>query len=77
LRNVDLHVFKFLTTVFEARYPETLGVVLIHNAPFVFWGKLKLSESHGISTSLIGLPVLWLPRGLASCERLDGPRCRE
>lgn len=45
LRNVDLHVFKFLTTVFEARYPETLGVVLIHNAPFVFWGKLKLSES--------------------------------
>ncbi|CAI6094661.1 unnamed protein product [Clonostachys chloroleuca] len=37
LRNVDLHVFKFLTTVFEARYPETLGVVLIHNAPFVFW----------------------------------------
>ncbi|CAH0017827.1 unnamed protein product [Clonostachys rhizophaga] len=38
LRNVDLHVVKFLTTVFEARYPETLGVVLIHNAPFVFWG---------------------------------------
>ncbi|CAG9988674.1 unnamed protein product [Clonostachys byssicola] len=38
LRNMDLHVLKFLTTVFEARYPETLGVVLIHNAPFVFWG---------------------------------------
>ncbi|VUC23486.1 unnamed protein product [Clonostachys rosea] len=38
LRNMDLHVFKFLITVFEARYPETLGVVLIHNAPFVFWG---------------------------------------
>ncbi|KAJ8116046.1 hypothetical protein ONZ43_g4525 [Nemania bipapillata] len=29
---------RFLVSVFEARYPETLGVVLIHNAPFVFWG---------------------------------------
>jgi len=38
LKNMDFHVVKFLVTVFEARYPETLGVVLIHNAPFVFWG---------------------------------------
>lgn len=39
LKNMDFHVVKFLVQVFEARYPETLGIVLIHNAPFVFWGK--------------------------------------
>jgi hypothetical protein len=38
LKNMDFHVVKFLVQVFEARYPEYLGVVLIHNAPFVFWG---------------------------------------
>ncbi|KAI1749335.1 CRAL/TRIO domain-containing protein [Xylaria castorea] len=38
LKNMDYHVVKFLISVFEARYPETLGVVLIHNAPFIFWG---------------------------------------
>ncbi|KAI1858739.1 hypothetical protein JX265_010401 [Neoarthrinium moseri] len=38
LRNMDFHVVKFLVSVFEARYPETLGLVLIHSAPFVFWG---------------------------------------
>lgn len=40
LKNMDFHVVKFLLQVFEARYPETLGVVLIHNAPFVFSGLL-------------------------------------
>lgn len=38
LKNMDFHVVKFLVQVFEARYPEYLGVVLIHNAPFIFWG---------------------------------------
>ncbi|CAI6031113.1 unnamed protein product [Clonostachys chloroleuca] len=38
LRNMDFHVVKFLIQTLEARYPETLGVVLVHNAPFVFWG---------------------------------------
>lgn len=38
LKNMDFHVVKFLVSVFEARYPETLGLILIHNAPFVFWG---------------------------------------
>ncbi|KAI1317930.1 CRAL/TRIO domain-containing protein [Xylariaceae sp. FL0255] len=38
LKNMDFHVVRFLVSVFEARYPETLGLVLIHNAPFVFWG---------------------------------------
>ncbi|KAL2194761.1 CRAL-TRIO domain-containing protein [Corynascus similis CBS 632.67] len=38
LKNMDFHVVKFLVQVFEARYPEYLGVVLVHNAPFIFWG---------------------------------------
>ena len=44
LKNMDFHVVKFLVQVFEARYPEYLGVVLVHNAPFIFWG---LSHLHG------------------------------
>ncbi|KAF7541393.1 hypothetical protein G7054_g553 [Neopestalotiopsis clavispora] len=38
LKNMDFHVVKFLLLIFESKYPETLGLVLIHNAPFVFWG---------------------------------------
>ncbi|KAI1112115.1 CRAL-TRIO domain-containing protein [Nemania sp. NC0429] len=38
LNNMDYDVIQFLVSVFEARYPETLGVVIIHNAPWVFWG---------------------------------------
>lgn len=42
LKNMDFHVVKFLVQVFEARYPEYLGVVLVHNAPFIFWGTRHL-----------------------------------
>ncbi|KAL2130258.1 hypothetical protein VTI74DRAFT_6697 [Chaetomium olivicolor] len=42
LKNMDFHVVKFLVQVFEARYPECLGVVLVHNAPFIFWGIWKM-----------------------------------
>ncbi|KAI1823760.1 CRAL-TRIO domain-containing protein [Xylaria intraflava] len=38
LANMDFRLVRFLVSVFEARYPETLGAVLVHNAPFVFWG---------------------------------------
>ncbi|KAK0643958.1 CRAL-TRIO domain-containing protein [Cercophora newfieldiana] len=38
MRNMDFHVVRFLVQVFEARYPEYLGVLLVHNAPFVFGG---------------------------------------
>ena len=44
LRNMDFHFISFLTHILEARYPETLEVVLVHNAPFVFWGKFRLSD---------------------------------
>ena len=42
LKNMDFHVVKFLVQVFEARYPETLGLLLIHKAPFVFWGSFSI-----------------------------------
>jgi hypothetical protein len=49
LKNMDYHVVKFLIQVFESRYPETLGAVLVYNAPFVFWGmflpRLQLSDA--------------------------------
>ncbi|KAG0222138.1 CRAL-TRIO domain-containing protein [Mortierella sp. GBAus27b] len=38
LSNMDYHMVKYLVTVFEAYYPESLGRIIIHGAPFVFWG---------------------------------------
>lgn len=38
LKNMDFHVVRFLVHMFEARYPEYLGVLLVHRAPFIFWG---------------------------------------
>ncbi len=42
LKNMDFHVVKFLVHIFETRYPEMLGQILIHKAPFVFWGMFLL-----------------------------------
>ena len=58
LGNMDFHVVKFIVQVFEARYPETLGSVLVHNAPFVFWGTLMVL-SHLSFTLLTCLPGIW------------------
>ncbi|KAG6017835.1 hypothetical protein E4U43_008600 [Claviceps pusilla] len=38
LANMDYHPVKFMIQCFEANYPESLGVVLVHNAPWVFQG---------------------------------------
>ena len=43
LRNMDFHLVKFILEVFEARYPETLALIIIHNAPFVFWGMFPIN----------------------------------
>jgi hypothetical protein len=32
----DYHPVKFMIKCFEANYPESLGVVLIHKAPWIF-----------------------------------------
>ncbi|KAG0017543.1 hypothetical protein BGZ81_010700 [Podila clonocystis] len=44
LANMDYNFVKFLVQCFEAYYPESLGILLIHKAPFVFWGVWKIIE---------------------------------
>lgn len=44
LKNADYTAIKFLADIFEAHYPECLGKVLVHNAPWVFstvWSIIK------------------------------------
>ncbi|UKZ93244.1 uncharacterized protein TrAFT101_008165 [Trichoderma asperellum] len=53
VRNIDLHIIKFFIDVFESKYPGILGVVLIHNAPFIFWSIWKAIKA-------------WLGPGIAS-----------
>ncbi|KAF7970858.1 hypothetical protein HWV62_22754 [Athelia sp. TMB] len=38
LRNMDWTYIKFLVMAFEAYYPETLGALIIHGAPWIFGG---------------------------------------
>lgn len=40
LANMDYHPVKFMIQCFEANYPESLGAILVHNAPWVFQGTL-------------------------------------
>ncbi|KAG9243866.1 CRAL-TRIO domain-containing protein [Calycina marina] len=42
LANMDFAPVKFMIQCFEANYPESLGVVLIHKAPWVFQGIWKI-----------------------------------
>ena len=38
MANMDYTPVKFMIKVFEANYPESLGAVLVHSAPWVFQG---------------------------------------
>ena len=42
MANMDYTPVKFMIKVFEANYPESLGVVLVHKAPWVFQGIWKI-----------------------------------
>ncbi|KAJ5094706.1 hypothetical protein N7456_010567 [Penicillium angulare] len=42
LSNMEYPPVKFILKCFEANYPESLGIMLIHNAPWVFSGIWKL-----------------------------------
>ncbi|KAF2760869.1 CRAL/TRIO domain-containing protein [Pseudovirgaria hyperparasitica] len=42
LANMDYTPVKFMIKCFEANYPESLGLILIHNAPWVFQGVWKI-----------------------------------
>ncbi|KAF9912333.1 hypothetical protein BX616_010332 [Lobosporangium transversale] len=44
LSNMDFNMVKYLVTIFEAYYPESLGRIIIHGAPFVFWGVWKVIQ---------------------------------
>ncbi|KAF9120480.1 hypothetical protein BGW39_011332 [Mortierella sp. 14UC] len=44
LANMDYNFVKFLVQCFEAYYPESLGILVIHKAPMVFWGVWKIIE---------------------------------
>lgn len=44
LKNADYTTIKFLADVFEAHYPECLGRIYVHNAPWIFstvWNIIK------------------------------------
>jgi hypothetical protein len=43
----DYAPIKFIIKCFEANYPESLGVVLVHKAPWVFQGKSYLTPFSG------------------------------
>jgi hypothetical protein len=38
MANMDYTPVKFMIKCFEANYPESLGAVLVHNAPWIFQG---------------------------------------
>ncbi|CAL3971695.1 unnamed protein product [Diplocarpon coronariae] len=42
LANMDYAPVKFMIKCFEANYPESLGVVLVHKAPWIFQGIWKI-----------------------------------
>ncbi|KAI2635584.1 phosphatidylinositol transfer protein CSR1 [Hypomontagnella submonticulosa] len=42
LANMDYTPVKFMIKCFEANYPESLGVVLVHKAPWIFQGIWKI-----------------------------------
>ncbi|KAI1365101.1 CRAL-TRIO domain-containing protein [Xylaria arbuscula] len=42
LQNMDYTPVKFMIKCFEANYPESLGVVLVHKAPWVFQGVWRI-----------------------------------
>ncbi|CUM65735.1 uncharacterized protein PRCAT00003383001 [Priceomyces carsonii] len=44
LKNADYAAIKFIAEIFEAQYPDSLGLVLLHNAPWIFsivWDIIK------------------------------------
>ena len=42
MANMDYAPVKFMVKCFEANYPECLGAVLVHKAPWIFQGMFFL-----------------------------------
>ena len=47
----DYTQVKFMIKCFEANYPESLGVILIHKAPWIFSSK-SYNSSHSLTAEL-------------------------
>lgn len=45
LMNQDYGPVKFMIKCFEANYPESLGVVLVHKSPWIFHSRAMLINS--------------------------------
>ena len=41
MANMDYGPVKFMIKCFEANYPESLGVVLVHKSPWIFQGEYE------------------------------------
>jgi len=42
LKNIDLKSVQFMINTMANYYPETLGAVLVYDAPWIFWGAWKI-----------------------------------
>ncbi|CAG7994656.1 unnamed protein product [Penicillium salamii] len=69
LSNMEYGPVKFIIKCFEANYPESLGLLLIHNAPWVFSGESTQRSPREPRTNLPGIWRLiqgWLDPVVAS-----------
>lgn len=71
MANMDYTPVKFMIKCFEANYPESLGAVLVHKAPWLFQGMVAkvvwMSQANKIIRHLEGHS--WLAR---SCRGGQG-----
>ncbi len=51
LKNFDLAPLKFILKCAEQYYPECIGLIIIHKAPFGTKGKLSVLRSATTSTN--------------------------
>lgn len=45
MSNMDYTPVKFMIKIFEANYPESLGAVIVHKAPWIFQGIYKIIKA--------------------------------
>lgn len=69
MANMDYTPVKFMIKCFEANYPESLGAVLVHNAPWIFQGKKIIDCLSAKMTTHAGI------RNMEDNSRLAGSGC--
>lgn len=65
LKNMDNAPVRFMIKCFEANYPESLGIVAVHNAPWIFQGEPEFIRALSIAN---------IARYLETHPWLAGPR---